>query len=170
MRKMMTVVVGVLVLGIFAGRAGSQTKANSGFDQLKTLVGTWEAKTDEGVTVNTFRLVSNDTAIQEIAQSKDGNAHTQMITIYTPNGDHLALTHYCSIGNQPHMETRAVSADQKEFDFTFTGAGNLSDPKAPHMHHMTLKIQDQDHFSETWTMDGNGPEHTMTFNFTRTKG
>lgn len=169
MRKMMSVVaVGLLAAGMLAVRAGSQTKAAGGFEQLKTLVGTWEATTSEGVTVNTLRLVSNDTAIQETAQSKDGY-HNQMITMYTPDGARVALTHYCSIGNQPRMETAAVSADQKEFDFAFTGVGN-ADEKSPHMHHMTLKIQDADHFTETWTMAGNGREQKMTFNFTRTKG
>lgn len=170
MRKTITLALaGLLVTGIFAARAVSQTKANGGFDQLKMLVGTWEATTSEGVTVNTFRLVSNDTAIEEIAQSKD-NTHNQMITMYTPDGARVAITHYCSIGNQPRMETAAVSGDQKEFDFTFTSAGNLASDKAPHMHHMTLRIQDKDHFSETWTMAGDGSEQAMTFNFTRTKG
>lgn len=169
MRKTMGVVAaGLLMAAIFAGRAGSQTKTPGGFDQLKTLVGTWEAKTEEGITINTIRLVSNDTAIEETFQSKDG-MHSQMITMYTPDGARVAMTHYCAIGNQPHMQTEAASADQKVFDFTFTGAGNLPDSKAPHMHHMTLKIQDADHFSETWTMDGNGPEHIAVFNFVRTK-
>lgn len=170
MRKMMSVVAaGFLMAAIFAGRAGSQTKAGGGFDQLKTLAGTWEAKTDEGITINTIRVVSNGTAVQETFQSKDGNEHTQMITMYTPDGARVAMTHYCSIGNQPHMETEAVGADQRVFEFTFTGAGNLGDPNAPHMHHMTLKIVDADHFTETWTMDGNGPEHIAVFNFARTK-
>lgn len=170
MRKVMSLVaVGFLMAAIFAGRAGSQTKASSGFDQLKSLVGTWEAKNEEGITINTIRMVSNGTAIQETFQSKDGNEHTQMITMYTPDGARVAMTHYCSIGNQPHMETEAVSGDQKVFDFAFTGAGNLVDPKAPHMHHMILRIVDRDHFSETWTMDGNGPEHVAVFSFVRTK-
>jgi hypothetical protein len=170
MRKVMSVVaVGLLAAGMLAVRAGSQTKAASGFDQLRSLVGTWQANTDEGVTINTIRLVSNDTAIEETFQSKDGN-HNQMITMYTPDGARVAMTHYCSIGNQPHMQTEPVSADQKEFDFAFTGAGNLADEKGPHMHHMTLKIQDADHFTETWTMAGGGQERKATLNFVRTKG
>jgi hypothetical protein len=170
MRKMMSVVaVGLVAAGMLAARAESQTKAVGGFDQLKSLVGTWESKNSEGVTVNTIRMVSNNTAIEETFQSKDGNMHTQMVTMYTPDGGRVAMTHYCSIGNQPHMETEALSADQKEFDFTFTGVGNLTDAKGPHMHHMTLKIQDADHFSETWTMSANGQEQKEVFNFVRMK-
>lgn len=164
------VAVAALAIGMFAARAGSQTKAAGGFDQLKALTGTWEASTSEGITLNTIRLVSNNTAVEETFQSKDGNEHTQMVTMYTPDGERVAMTHYCSIGNQPHMETSAVSAGQKAFDFSFTGAGNLADAKGPHMHHMLLEIKDADHFSETWTMSANGNEQKMTFNFARTKG
>jgi hypothetical protein len=173
MRRVMSVVAmtlaAALATGMFAARAGSQTKTPGGFDQLKALTGTWEAVTSEGTTINTIRLVSNDTAVEETFQSKDGKMHTQMVTMYTPDGARVALTHYCSMGNQPHMETPAVNAGQKAFDFSFTGAGNLADANGPHMHHMLLEIKDADHFSETWTMDGGGKGQKMTFNFVRTK-
>jgi hypothetical protein len=170
MRKTTVVMaVSAVAIGLLAGQASSQTKAASGFDQLKALAGTWEAKTSEGTTINTIRLVSNDSAIQETFQSKDGKMHNQMITMYSPDGDRVALTHYCSLGNQPHMETGAVSDGQREFDFSFTGAGNLPDAKGPHMHHLTLRIEDADHFSETWTMSAGGNEQTVTFHFVRGK-
>ena len=164
------VAVAALAIGMFAARAESQTKAAGGFDQLKALTGTWEASTSEGVTINTIRLVSNNTAVEETFQSKDGNMHTQMVTMYTPDGERVAMTHYCSIGNQPHMETPAVSANQKQFDFSFTSAGNLADANGMHMNHMVLEIKDADHFSETWTMSANGKEQKETFNFVRAKG
>jgi hypothetical protein len=174
MRRVISVVavvaVAALAIGMFAARAESQTKAASGFDQLKALTGTWESSTSEGVTINTIRLVSNNTAVEETFQSRDGNMHTQMVTMYTPDGERVAMTHYCSIGNQPHMETPAVSANQKDFDFSFINIGNLADAKGPHMHHMLLEIKDADHFSETWTMNANGKEQKETFNFVRTKG
>jgi hypothetical protein len=131
-------------------------------------VGTWEATSSEGKNVTTIRLVSDGTAIQETDQSEGGKHHNQMITMYTPDRDRVAMTHYCSAGNQPRMETAAVSANQKEFDFEFTGIGN-ADAKDPHMHHMTLKIQDADHISETWTFLANGQEQKYTFNLVRTK-
>ena len=36
--------------------------------------------------------------------------HAEMITMYHPDGDGLALTHYCMLGNQPRMK---ASKDQK---------------------------------------------------------
>ena len=39
--------VGIVILGLCAARAGSQSAATSGFDRLKTLVGTWYAGTND---------------------------------------------------------------------------------------------------------------------------
>jgi hypothetical protein len=155
----------ILVAGMFAANAGSETKTANGFDRLKTLVGEWyETAKDSEPFVSSFRLVSNDTALEETFQ-KDH----QMVTLYTADGDRVALTHYCAMGNQPHMETPAVSSDANEFAFTFVSATNLPNADATHMHQMTLKIEDADHFTETWTMHKDGKEQTVTFHFTRKK-
>lgn len=156
-----------LAMGIFAVRAGSEPKPTSGFDRMKTLVGTWSASGPDGKPfTNTVRLVSNDTALEEAFQ---GDKHGQMVTLYTADGDRLTLTHYCSIGNQPHMETPAVTADSAEFPFAFVSATNLASNDDTHMSQMTLKIDDADHFSETWTMHMGGKDQIQTFHFTREK-
>ena len=92
-----------------------------------------------------------------------------MVTLYTADGNRVALTHYCSIGNQPHMETPAVGADANEFAFGFVSVTNLASSDDMHMHEMTLKIEDADHFSEKWTMHMNGREQVETFHFSRKK-
>jgi hypothetical protein len=92
-----------------------------------------------------------------------------MVTLYTADGNRVALTHYCSMGNQPRMESPAVNATPDEFVFAFTGATNLASPEDMHMHRMVLQIDDADHFSETWTMRGKGHDTKTTFNFTRKK-
>ncbi len=157
----------ILVVGVLAANAGSEAKTAGGFDRLKALVGDWAA-TAPGTKpfVSTFRLVSNDTALEETFQNEKDN---QMVTLYTADGNRVALTHYCSIGNQPHMETPAVAPDANEFAFAFVSATNLTSSDDMHMHQMTLKIEDADHFSETWTMQMNGKEQAQTFHFTRKK-
>jgi hypothetical protein len=156
-----------LALGILVVRAGSETKPVNAFDRMKTLVGTWTANGPDGKPfTNTVRLVSNDTAIEEEFQ---GDKHGQMVTLYTADGDRLALTHYCSIGNQPHMETPAVSAGSADFPFTFVSATNLASNDDMHMSQMTLKIDDAEHFSETWTMHMGGKDQNQIFRFTRQK-
>ena len=137
----------VLASGIFAAQAGSQAKPAGGFDRLKTLVGEWNATPEGGKTfTSTIRFVSNSTALEE---TFDGEKHIQMVTLYTPDGNRVALTHFCSMGNQPRMETPGVTGDSNEFAFAFTGATNLASTDDAHMHQLTLKIDDSDHFSET---------------------
>jgi len=154
-------------VGWFAGRAGSQEKPGSGFDRLKTLAGTWEAAVPEGGTLtNTIRLVSNGTALEEIFQSKEDD---QMVTLYTADGNRLAMTHYCAAGNQPRMETPAITGDQKDFDFSLTGITNLTSPNSGHMRRLLIQIADQDHFTERWTWRENGKDRIHTIHFKRTK-
>jgi hypothetical protein len=160
-------VLGVISMGWFAGRAASQVQSTSGFDRLKMLVGTWEAAGQQGRTLtSTIRLVSNGTALEEMSQSSE---HDQMVTLYTADGDRLALTHYCTAGNQPRMESPAVTGDAKEFDFSFTGITNLMNPNAGHMYHLVIQIADQDHFTEQWTWRENGKDRIHTIHFMRRK-
>jgi hypothetical protein len=168
MRTMIVVsAAAILMLGAIAARVGSQPAPANAFDRLKTLVGEWDGTDPTGKHVgDTIRLVSNNTALEETFQSDKDN---QMVTMYTPDGNRLALTHYCSQGNQPHLETPAVTASSSEFAFAFTDAANLANNDDMHMHGMTLKIEDNDHFTETWTLMANGKEQTESFHFRRKK-
>jgi hypothetical protein len=159
--------LGTVAIGLLAAPAGSQVKPTRGFDRLKTLVGTWQAAAPKGGTLtNTIRLVSNGSALEEIFQSSEDD---QMVTLYTADGDRLAMTHYCAAGNQPRMETLAITGDPKQFDFSFTGITNLMNPNSGHMHHLVIQIADQDHFTEQWTWRENGRDRTTTIQFTRRK-
>jgi len=168
MRKILCLfALGAVAIGWLATRAGSQVKPASGFDRLKTLVGTWQAAGPQGRTLtNTMRLVSNGTALEEMSQSSE---HDQMVTLYTADGDRLAMTHYCTAGNQPRMETLAITGDAKEFDFSFKGITNLMNPNAGHMHHLVIQIADEDHFTEQWTWRENGKDLIHMIHFTRNK-
>jgi hypothetical protein len=168
MRKIICLfALGVIVIGLFSARVGSQVQPAGGFDRLKTLVGTWQAASPKGGTLtNTIRLVSNGSALEETFQSSEDD---QMVTLYTAHGNRLALTHYCAAGNQPRMETLAITGAPKEFDFSFKGITNLMNPNAGHMHHLVIQIADQDHFTEQWTWRENGKDRTTTIQFTRRK-
>ena len=115
---------------------------------------------------NLVAVVSNGTALEETFQSENDN---QMVTMYTPDGSRVALTHYCSKGNQPKMETPAETATTDEFAFGFTGAANLASPEDAHLHRLVLQIVDAEHFTETWTIHEKGRDTKKTFHFTRKK-
>lgn len=158
--------LGAMAIGLFAARSRPQAKPASAFDRLKTLVGEWQGEGPHGALTNTIRLVSNGTAMEETFQSTED---TQMVTLYTPDANRLAMTHYCAVGNQPRMETAAITGDPKEFDFSFAGITNLMSSDSGHMHHLVIQIADQDHFAEQWTWRENGKDKAETFHFTRRK-
>ncbi len=173
MKTRLKLVAGVVGCAGFAALAAAQTKpaaehamkASKGFEQLKPLVGEWEAQTVQGKSAHAqYQLVSGGTALLERLQIGD---EPEMVTVYTPDGDRLAVTHYCSSGNQPQMRTAAVAGEPKQFSFSFVRATNLASPNAGHMDHLTVTMQDHDHFTQEWTWKENGKTHTEVLHFTR---
>ena len=139
-------------------------KSSQGFEQLKALVGEWTGQAHGKPVQASYQLVSNGTALLE-RLSMAGEA--EMITLYTADGDRLAVTHYCSSGNQPQMSTEPVTGPKTLFSFSFVRATNLASPTAGHMDHLSVALKDRDHMSETWTWRENGNDHSEVFDFTR---
>jgi hypothetical protein len=140
-------------------------KPSPAFSQLTPLAGEWEGQNSAGKTVTaSYQVVSGGTALLERLRTGD---EPEMLTVYTPDGDHVAVTHFCSSGNQPQMRTVALGGDAKTFSFTFVRATNLPTPETGHMHHLTVTLQDKDHFTQEWTWQEKGTGHTAVFHFTR---
>jgi len=106
---------------------------------------------------------------QRLEETLQNSQDNQMVTLYHPDGNRVAVTHYCSAGNQPRMETAATAAGQKKFDFSFLGVTNLASPTSGHMHHLVITIADNNHFAEEWTWHENGKDQTTSFQLTRKK-
>src|SRR5215467_13053302 len=78
------------------------------FDQLRKLAGTWtgtapDAKPGDkmaGPITTEFKVTSAGTAVEE--KLNPGTPH-EMVDMYVDEGGKLAMTHYCAMGNQPHM-------------------------------------------------------------------
>ena len=73
-----------------------------------------------------------------------------MVTMYYLDGNDLVLTHYCMLGNQPHMKAEPGSSPNK-LVFRFAGGSNLNPEKDVHMHEAVLEILDDQHFRTEWT-------------------
>lgn len=164
-RKLSLAVLALAFVNAHAQEKMHPQHVSPAFDTMRSLAGEWNGTMDNGATLtNTIRLVSNGTAVEETFS----NAHdTQMVTLYTSDGDKLAMTHYCSAGNQPRMETPPLKTGDKEFPFTMTGITNLSKPDEGHMAALTMKVEDKNHFTEAWTWNEAGKPGTTVFHFTR---
>jgi hypothetical protein len=142
----------------WAGTSGSsttkeQSNAITAFDKLKTLAGQWEANSDKGKVTSSLEVISNGTVLLEkINVPGDG----EMVTAYYVDGNHLVLTHYCSAGNQPHMQVQAFDPASNVIRFDFTGATNLANAGDAHMHNAQITFVDSDTFNAAWTLYKDG--------------
>lgn len=147
-----------LALGAFAAKeAKGKAEAHSRFDQFKALAGEWVGTAAMGEQKGgeahiTYKVTSLKSAVVETAFP---NTDHEMVTIITRDGDDIALTHYCALGNQPHM--KAPDKDTSDaVAFKFVSAGNLKSEKSMHMHNVTYTFVDKDTLKQEWTnyMDG----------------
>jgi len=141
-------------------------KSNPGFEQLKSLSGEWTgANADAKPADVSYQIVSNGSALMERLHP---TAESEMITMYSPDGDRVTVTHYCNVGNQPEMQTEPVSGTPQKFAFHFVRATNLAAPGAGRMEKLVVTLQDHDHFTQEWSFAENGKIiHTEVLHFTR---
>lgn len=149
MKKLTVICATILLAGAVIGRAAEpavppQKKSSPEFERLKTLVGTWQGKTDFGqgpidMTVQ-YRLLAGGTVLEE--RSFPGTPQ-EMVTMFFDNNDgKLALTHYCIMGNRPAMVLH--SSDSKSLKFSFDENCGINTSKEPHMHALKLTLEDAD--------------------------
>jgi hypothetical protein len=139
------------------GSAHGKPAKSAAFEHFRQLAGNWEGKMSEDgktwfpATAN-YKVTSGGSAVVETLGP--GTPH-EMVTIIHPDGKELALTHYCAIGNQPHMKA-AVNGDANKFDFHFVGGSNMDSDKDSHMHSVTFTFVDKDTLRTDWTHFDNG--------------
>jgi hypothetical protein len=135
------------------------------FDQLKFLVGHWEGTTPDGKKVQVaYELISNGSVVME--RLNPGN-EPDMITMYSLEGDRILVTHYCSAGNQPTMQTAPSPAANGKLDFTFLRLVGAKSPDEGHMSSLSVSMPDKNHLAQVWTFDDHGKTMTENLSFTR---
>jgi hypothetical protein len=144
----------------------SQTSSQKSFDQLKSLVGSWEGKNSEGEPLHvSFRSTGGDSALMSVITSAEHHQQEMVSMIHMDGPNRLILTHYCTSGNQPRMSATS-SADGKTITFDFFDGTNLSDKG--HMQRAIFTIIDPNHHTEEWTFNaGPGKEMKEVFDLHR---
>ena len=169
MRRAALLVV-ALAAASCASVSGSRPAADDSarLERLKSLAGTWGAaggaEDAPPGTKMTYRVTAGGTAVEEV---EFGGTPHEMVTLFTLDHGRLCLTHYCMLGNQPHMELQASStADTLVFDLTSLGDGDPG--KDMHMHHAEITLADANHMSSKWTLWNEGkPGETHGFTLAR---
>jgi hypothetical protein len=138
-----------------AGRNGGEKHA--GLNRFKQLAGEWEGKEvaghEAGADVRaSYKVTSAGSAVAETLFP--GTPH-EMITMIHEDGDALVLTHYCALGNQPHLKA-SDKAEGDQIVFKFAGGTNMKSDKDPHMHEVTYTFIDNNTFKSEWTHYNDG--------------
>jgi hypothetical protein len=156
--------------GLALGHPGHQPPAMpKEFDQLKQLVGTWEGTTmmdgKEQKVIAVYEVTSGGTAVVERLFA---GTPEEMVSVFHKEGKSLGMTHYCAIGNQPHMHLK--KADGKSMAFEMTKPDGISSMKEAHMHAVTLTMADPDSLKEEWVQFADGSQKgTAAFTLKRKK-
>lgn len=169
MRTIVVILLSVFMQQSFAGsEKHMQVSIPKELESMKQLVGTWQGKQEmEGkevpITVE-YSVTSSGTAITEKLMS--GTPH-EMVSVYHKNGDSVAMTHYCGLGNQPFMKLK--KSDGKVMSFEMHKAKGITSKKEPHMHAVTLTV-DGDNLTQDWVYYEDGKQSkVVSFNLTRAK-
>lgn len=147
-----------------------EPKKNAAFEALKTLVGDWVLVGEDGKPTDqigsSFSLTAGGSVLRETLFP--GTEH-EMLTVYYLEGDELVLTHYCVLGNQPHMKA-AASSTASHISFECTPGGRIHCDKDSHMHTGIIDIVGPDRLKARWRKfeAGEGTE-TAEFELVRKK-
>ncbi|HKW17272.1 MAG TPA: hypothetical protein VJO35_07190 [Terriglobales bacterium] len=135
------------------------------FKKMQTLAGDWEGKDASDMPAKTnFKVIVADTTVMETLEM---HGEPEMLTLYTVDGDGIALVHFCPTNNQPRMRAVPKAGEVKELDFQFTGAGNLPDVSVGHEQRLVLHFEDDNHITEEWTWRSKGKDSQMVIHFAR---
>ena len=133
-----------------------ETSAQICFAKLKKLAGDWTHKEDKSGTekvVVRYRVISGGSAVEEDLMP---GSPAGMTSIYHLDNGSLVMTHYCSIGNQPHLKaTKDSTASKMEFEYV-GGGGNMKSENDMHIHHLLVTFLSDDHFTQEWSANKDG--------------
>jgi hypothetical protein len=163
----MKIAIWLLALAAGVSAAGAEQNSRDAFEQLKALVGDWQADLPGfGAITNSVRLVSNGRAIEETLGTPADNE----ISVYTRDGNRILLTHFCALtpdGHVVRLETAPVKDAFDGLEFVFRDSTNLHNGAAPHMRRVLLIIRDHDHITEKWTKVEKEKDTVFDLNFVR---
>ena len=163
---LLAVVMSSALLGGTRAQAAEKPNSVLAFERLTSLVGEWKGVQDGTEMKLTYTLTADGSALMEEFRA----GKTEMVTMFTVDGDHLIATHYCSAGNQPQMMTGPITdPSAKGFAFTLSRVTGMKTPEDWHNTGLTVIMNDRQHLTQVWTYESKGKKGTNTFRFTRTR-
>lgn len=148
---------------------GPKPDPDQRLEQFRKLAGEWKSKGGEAPMQVQYKVTGAGSVVVETLFP--GTPH-EMLTVIHYDKDDLVLTHYCALGNQPHMKADAKNAASKEVKFVCVGGTNMQSENDAHMHGVTYTFVDDDHLRSEWVHfeGGKAKGDPVVFEWERVKG
>jgi len=149
----------IVLLGLFLGpltansgenHAGAATHSKD-LEKMKELTGAWQGTTDMGKGPQTVKATYELTSAgNTILERLFVGLPYEMVTVYHDFDGKLTMTHYCSLGNQPHMDLMDTGENTMLFVLSEKNP-NLVSVKETHMHSLKISFDTKDSITQTWS-------------------
>ena len=159
-RRALTALASVAILLTVSAGAAEPPTARDAFDRLKSLAGSWEGTGESsGVepfpTAVQYRVAAGGSAVFETLFP--GTEH-EMISVYHVSGDDLVMTHYCAMGNQPHMRLDRAASSAAELRFAFDGGTGFDPAVDGHIHSGRIAFREDGRIEAGWDVFKGGKQ------------
>ena len=114
--------------------------AADAFASLKKLAGEWRGPSMmKGMPPahSIVRVTAGGSVVEEVSFP---GTKMEMASLYHMDKGRLMMTHYCILGNQPHMKLNTRKSTATELVFDFAGGTHLNASRDAHMHSLTLTL------------------------------
>lgn len=153
-----------------SGQNATENKAGSeaAFKQLLSLAGEWEGTQEgsPGPIKETYTLVANGSTLMAVTKAA---GESEMITMFTVDGNRLIATHYCNALNQPEMIASNPQDLRTGLTFSFARVTGMKTPDDWHNTALTITLDDHDHMTQRWGYLYKGKTGTSVFHYARKK-
>lgn len=135
--------------------------------KLKSLEGKWQGTTVMDGKEMPFTVVyetsSNGSVVVETLFPDTPH---EMVSVYYDDGGKLSMTHYCAVGNQPHLVLD--KATDSVISLGFVSGSNIDPGKGGYMHDVSFDFEDNGTIVQKWTYFQDGRQSGVsTFTFAR---
>ena len=161
----------ITVIGLFSSPTlladESKKVENAQFKMLTSLVGSWKGYKNDEKDKPVALKYELSSAGNSVVERMFYGTPQEMVSVYHKDGDNLLMTHYCSLGNQPRMQSGKTNNSDK-IKFNFKDITNVKSEKDAHMHNLTLSVIDKNTLQQEWTMYADGKaKKTSVFTFSK---
>jgi hypothetical protein len=128
------------------------------FERLKSL-GEWRGYATGDAAVR-YRVIG---AGNEVLETQLPGSDHEMLSVFYLDRGHLVVTHYCALGNQPHLRLDTAASSPDRLVFALDGGSNLDAAKDAHLDSGTITFK-PDRVESRWLVVKGG-KVVLTDNF-----